>query len=270
MGNNRKRILTEALSLDAWHDPFKLDGNKLGVFVEITFNEGRLGGNDTDLPFTFKLGLKRAILTIDLEEPLEIDRRSIARSIPENVAELSRVLGAKQKAQTQRSYGGSLTPAALHVSLSGKAHDETEVTHEDELRIIQTIPQTLVIPRPLNRHSYSWTMEPSWQPTLQGQPWNPVDPPRLKIKPINSLNAVMPAIRVNISCAFEDIHITDILPKGRNTSEIFKEMIFNEANVAAAKQHLKLVLRDADLEPGKLDNRFSSLIIASILATPEP
>lgn len=64
MSNNRTRVLGEVLSLDAWHDPFRCNGETSGVFVELSFHEGRLGGEESNIPFTFKIELKRALLTV--------------------------------------------------------------------------------------------------------------------------------------------------------------------------------------------------------------
>jgi hypothetical protein len=189
--------------------------------------------------------------------------------VPEAAAELTRILAAKKMAEGKISARAKLSPAALYLGLSGEAKSVSEVSQEDQLKIVQTIPETLVLPQPGDRREYSWTMEPSWQPTLQGQPWNPVDAPRLRIKPVQVLDPVMPAIRVNITCALEDVHISDIQPKSKEMNDRLRNLVHNEINEAAAKQHLKLVLKDADLEPQSMDNRFSNLMIASILATPE-
>jgi hypothetical protein len=66
MKDNRTKVLGEVLSLDAWHEPFRCDGETSGVFVELSFHEGRLGGDDAAMPVTFKIELKRALLTVRL------------------------------------------------------------------------------------------------------------------------------------------------------------------------------------------------------------
>ncbi|WP_374551930.1 hypothetical protein [Sphingobium yanoikuyae] len=261
MSHNRKRILSEALSLDAWHDPFQI-GSSCGVYVELSFHEGRLGGDDPNIPFTFKLGIKRALLTIELENPLEIDRKSVARNIPEVSAELNKILEAKRSAEKKAGANLSLNPSDLHASGSIKS----ENSRKESISIVQTIPETLVISRPENSRGYSWSMEPSWQNSLHGQPWNPIESPRLRTKPIKSLSAIPPSVKIIVSCALEDINISDLKLKKNGFGSRMSEIIYNEKNEAAAKQHLKLVLRDSDLEPGLLDNRFSNLILANILA----
>jgi hypothetical protein len=261
--------LSDALSLDAWHDPFCVDGTTSAVYVELSFKEGRLGGDDSEFPFTFKLGLRKALLTVELESPLEIDRRSIARSVPEAAVELSRILSAKEIAERQIAGRAALSPAALHLAISGEAKKLSQVSRDDQMRIVQTVPEILVQPRPEDSRSYSWALEPSFSPTLKGQPWHPVDAPRIRMKSPALLAKIMPSVKVNVTCALEDVLISDILPKEDTLNGKIREIVYKDINVAAAVQHLKLVLRDADLEPGMFDNRFSNLIIASILAAPE-
>ena len=269
MQNNRKRVFAEAVSLDAWHDPFQVGTGGLAVYVELTFHQGRVGGDDSSLPFTFKVGLKRAVLTVHLEKPLNIDRKTIARSSPEAAVELSKVLAAKRSAEASVLAKGGISPASLFLALNGSAKATSEVSQEDQIKLVQTIPETLVIPKPIDSQAYAWSLEPSWSPVLNGQPWNPVDKPRFAIKPIGVLGGIAPSIRAELSCALEDISITDIKRKPINDLNRALDAVINPVNEAAAQQYLKIALRNSDLEPSEMDNRFSSLLLASVLAAEE-
>lgn len=269
MGNNRTRILSEIIALDAWHAPFRIDGNSSGVFVELSFQEGRIGGDNSAIPFTFKVSLKKALLTVTLESPLEIDRASIARSVPEAEIELTKIKTAKDLAEASLIGKAKISPAALHIALNGSAKTEASVSQEDQLRLVQTIPETMVTPRPRGSRGYSWEMEPSFRPNLRGQPWDPITAPRLKVKSLGKLQSIDPAIKVEIRCALEDLDISDIKKKQSGINGSIRNILYNEISEAAAIQHLKLILRDADLEAGELDNRFSGLILANVLAVPQ-
>jgi hypothetical protein len=257
------------MSLDAWHDPFRLDGSTSGVYVEVSFKGGRVGGDSPEIPFTFKLSLKRALLTIQLESPLEIERRSVARSIPSTAAELSSILKTKERAEISLGGKAKISPASFHLALSGESKSTDEVSREDEIKVIQTLPQIIVSPRPVSSRSYSWHLESSYNPSLQGQPWHPADEPRFRIKAIDNIQKIFPTIKVVVSCALEDIIIEDIKLKSDGLGQSIKNIIFNNINEAAAIQHLKLVLKNSDLEPSAMDNRFSDLIIANVLAMSE-
>lgn len=269
LSGNRKRILSEVLSIDSWHEPFWIDGSTSAVHVELSFHEGRLGGDTDDFPFTFKINLKKALLTIRVERPLEIERSSVARSVPEAQVELTRLRMAREAAQAQVGVSANITPAALAFALRGEAKKATEISSQDELKMVQSLPETLVSPRPDGPQQYSWELEPTFRSALRGQPWDPVASPRLRVRFPGSHLKLDPCISVEIRCALEDIHISDLRPKKYGVGEDIKEMIFNRINEAAAIQHLKLTLRDADLEPSQLDNRFSEIILASVISVPE-
>ncbi len=269
MRNNRSRILSEVLSLDAWHDPLRVDGTSSAVYVELTFSEGRIGGNDAQIPFTFRLSLKKALLTIKVEDSLAIDRTSIARSIPQAQVELSKIMSAKQLAESSLVGKAKISPASLHVALTGDMKRESAVSQEDQLHLIQTVPETLVTPRANGNNSYSWELQPSFNPTLQNQPWHPVDAPRMKIKPRGKLGKILPTVSVTVSCAVEDMDISELKPKSDTINGKIRNLIHNDVSQAAAIQHLKIILSEADLEPSEMDNRFSNFLIANVLALSE-
>ncbi|WP_203308822.1 hypothetical protein [Sphingomonas beigongshangi] len=269
MSDNRARVLSQALSIDAWHDPFRVDGSTSGVHVEISFSEGRLGGDDAEFPFTFKLALKRALLTIKVERPLSLERRSVARSKPTADAERTMILAYREAAKANLAAKGRITPATIHLAISGEAKAEEEVTSEERVKVVQTIPAIVVSPKPVDRQSYSWDMVPGHSETLQGQPWDPVDEPRLRVSVDGTIPKIDPVISIVVSCALEDIEISDLVPKRSTLNDKVRNVIYNDISEKAAIQYLKRILVNADLETGKLDDRFSDLIVADLLALPE-
>ncbi|HEX8654109.1 MAG TPA: hypothetical protein VF693_02650, partial [Allosphingosinicella sp.] len=194
------------------------------------------------------MNLKRALLTVRLEPPLEIERNSVARSIPESETELKRIRVAKEVALSSVEGKLSLNPTALAGALMASGSQKREVTGEDELRVIQHLPETLVSPRPGGPREYSWELEPTYRDSLRGQPWDPTAGPRLRVKALSALPPLLPTVKIEVSCSLCDIEIKDIKLKSSSVGQSVKSFIFHEANEAAAVQHLKLVLRDADLE----------------------
>lgn len=268
MGSNRKRIFSNVVSLEAWHDPFQIDQFTSAVYVELAFSEGRIGGEDEDFPFTFRIALKRALVTVSVEQPLKIDRSSIARSIPESQAEMTKIMLARDKASQNLKAGIKMTPAALSAALNAELGSSRETSHEESIKLVQHVPQTLVSPRPIDAVSYAWEMTPSYGGILSGQPWHPVDAPRMSVKGSRKKKHVDPQIKVTVTCALEDILITDIVPKMKSPF-LSVERAFAPKPMAVAIQHLKSVLVEAELEPGAMDNRFSDLILALAVAYPE-
>ena len=265
MRNNHQRVLADVISLDAWHDPFVIAQDTYGVYAEISFTEGRMGGDDPDIPFTFNVNLKKALLTIRLEEPLQIDRNTIARGVPNSSSEYTQVLRAKNEVKSHVGLKGRVTPALLSAALTGDVSKSNEVSKEEELRIAREIPEILVTARPEGPSGYSWELEPLLSNYLKGQPWNPSDIPRMRVK-IPATTGINPTIRVEVRCALEDMEITSILPKSEEILERLKSLVAREINEAAAIQHLKKMLTDIDIIPGRMDNRFANILIADVLA----
>jgi hypothetical protein len=269
MGDNRFRVLTDVMSIDAWHDPFQIDGRTSAVHVEVSFQQGRLGGDDPELPFTFRIALKRALLTVHLESPLSIQRSSVARDIPQDSAELSKILSAKKVAKSAFSTKGSINPATLSLGLSGMTSSEREATREEQVKVVQQLPRIIATSRPGGANEYSWDLQPTFDQYLDGQPWDPAAEPRLKARHPSTRGKIDPVIKITLSCALEDLSITDLTPKPVGLIESVKQVLANDISYAAAVQFLKRALVSADLHVGHVDNRFSDLLIADVLAKEE-
>lgn len=265
MQDNRLRLLSDVVSLDAWHSPFQPYKNSIELRVEITFKEGRIGGDDADFPFTFKLSLKKATLIVSLEEPLAIDRGSIARNIPGAQIEYTKIRSVKDRLTASLNAEGSISLAKFSAAFSTETRNNKEIEDEQRLKIVETVPPILVSSEPRSSNQYAWTLEPSYLPNLIGQPWDPIAAPRLLARyPPGKIGKIPPGIRAEITCATEDLRIYDIVPK--------KDRLFPttwNTRMAAAQQHLRHVLHEMNLEPGKMDNRFSMLMLASALAASE-
>jgi hypothetical protein len=267
MKNNRTRVLAQVLSVDAWHKPFRLDSNTAAVHVELSFHEGRIGGDDPSFPFTFRIRLKKALLSIRLDAPLTIVRDSVARPLQRYDAEHTRVVSIKDATKTNGNLKASLNPPS--VGLSAETGGSNEVSKEEYVKLVQEIPPISVAPRPSGRHEYRWEMEPKHKAYLDGQPWNPISEPRLSVRLPSDKMKIDPAIKVFVSCALEDIEIDELVPKDTGFIDAMKNGIFNKINEAAAIQQLKITLKEAELEVSSLDDRFSHLIIADVLAVEE-
>ena len=264
MSDNRVQFLSDVLSVDAWTDPIKLDDRTAGVYVDLTFHEGRIGGDRHEIPFTFKLNIKRALLTVHLDDDLKMDRQKVARSVPSNQAEYQRVKGARDVAEQNSSLGGKIDISALSFALEGERTSRSSLTREDELRIVQTIPENLVTPKTEGAQGYSWIIEPTYREFLRGQPWHPTDDPRLMIG-LKRLVNERPQVRIEIKCAFEDLDISDLRPKKVPKEDFFK-VVFHEINQRSAEHFLKMILTESHLLPGRLDNRFREVVIANVIA----
>jgi hypothetical protein len=263
--SNRRRLLSDLLSIDAWHAPIRVDEKTAKVCVELTFKEGRVGGNDTELPFTFKVSLRKAELTIKLENPLVYDRDTVSRSIPSTKAELTRIRTAREHAERTAKFGMNIDAASFAAAFKAQAGEKTSDQREDVLKVVQTIPEIMVTPSPKGNNSYSWSMEPTWRQFLSGQPWDPSEEPRMLVG-LTKVSKIEPAVSVELRCAFEDIAIYELETKETSVFGLIKASAFNVVNEKAAVQYLKKLIAQADLQSSAMDNRFNEIILASVMA----
>jgi hypothetical protein len=269
--NNRRRLLSEVASLDAWHSPIKTGAGKTQVSVELTFKEGRLGGDDEDFPFTFKMALKRATLSVSVEEPLLIDRRSIARNVPEALIEQTKIRSLREKMQANMGGKTTFGTDGLSSNFSIGANSSFAGANAEETKLVQMVPPILVVSEPYGAQEYRWTFEPSFTATLLGQPWDPVSEPRLAARyDFAEPPKICPEVEVTLTCKLSDVMIEDIQPKDPSVRDRLKGRYSYDARNSAAQQHLKQVLRVANLEPGSMDNRFSGLVLATVMSASEP
>lgn len=265
MSSNRQLFLSEVVSIDAHHDPIKFDDKSAGVYVDLTFQEGRVGGDRPEIPFTFKLNLKRALLTVSVGRDLKYDRRHVARTIPNSSVEHTRLRGARDVAEREIAAEGRVDLASLASAISGKFRKRSEISRVDELKLVQSLPETLVTPRSEGASGYSWILEPTFREHLRGQPWDPIADPRLFVESLADQLAD-PHILVELKCAFEDIHISDIVEKDGLSEDERENLVLHEVNKKAAEHFLKMLLIEAHLMPSRLDNRFREVVIASVTA----
>lgn len=264
MGNQTK-ILSEVVDIDAWHEPLSIDKSS-AVFVEVAFKEARIGGNDSDFPYTFKMKLKKALLSIKLEDPLEIDKSSIARSNQELEATISKIRTARNA--LEETSGGSIqiTPSAIAAQLTTGSITKSDITEEDSIQIVQSLPAIAISSRPSTQREHFWAMEATFRPHMEGQPWDPLSPPRMHVKPLVKIGKLHPAISVQLTCAFEDVIIEDIQLKEINFKALAKEAVGWREREKVAIQHLKVLLMNAELEVSDLENRFENLVLAELFA----
>ncbi len=264
--SNQVKVLSEVLAIDAWHKPFRTDGQSASLHVELSFHQGRIGGDKPDIPFTFRIGLKKAVLSVILEKPLQIDRATVARTVPVNTLEHTRLIQLKNQASRNTTFAGKLNLESLKAEAGVSADSRSSKETDDQLRFVSHIPNVIATPKPRGSNEFAWELLPGQTATLDGEPWNPVEEPRLSVKSLLQIPRLIPSIKVILSCKFEDIEIDNIELKDSGIISIAKEAFFNRANEAAAIQQLKLALRDAELEFGSIDDKFSDIVIADIIA----
>jgi hypothetical protein len=265
MSNNRIKLFAELVKADAWRSAFGPDG-KSQLHVELSFQNGHFGGDSAAIPFTFSASLKRAILRVTVEAPLRINRASVARSIPQKEIELTKYLSIRKQLDASASAEAAVNPRAFAASLSGSIQGAISVDKGEEARVRETVPAILVKAQPGGAGAYQWELQPSYFPHLEGQPWHPMDEPRMQIESANARSTEDLAIRVFIECHRDDIDVYDLKLKNEGLQAKANNILFNDMNKKAAIQYIKICLEGAELDPGLMDNRFSRVTLADLIA----
>jgi hypothetical protein len=194
----------------------------------------------------------------------------VARNIPETQVQQSRIRAIRDSASASLKAGAKLGPSIFSGGIQGDLTAAHNSSKEEVLRVVQTVPPILSIAEPHGPNEYRWTLEPSYLDSLLGQPWDPSIQPRLSAKyDISKISKIDPVISVDLSCAVEDLDICDIAPKDPSLAARVDEMLYGDPRLAAAKQHIRNILRKADLQPSAMDNRFMSLTLASVISAAE-
>jgi hypothetical protein len=267
--DNKKRLFVDLVSLEAWHDPFTVSDSHIGVFVEVSFSQARMGGDDDEIPFTFRLRLKRALLSIEAEHPLRLQRETVARDIPQGEVKLTAIRQAKVAVKANLSAKAALSPRSLAMNIATGLEAGAERSQERLASIEKAIPEILCMPKPAGGRAYMWELEPTFADFLEGQPWEPTTQPRLAFSGFRKTDPLEPAIQVRLSCKVEDLAISDIQHKDKSVAARIKRAGRRKVNEAAAIQHIKRVLHSHDLVVSDTSNRFKSVVLGDVLAQPE-
>lgn len=176
----------------------------------------------------------------------------------------------RDQARAGLTAGIGLSVDAFAASAKASSAIGREISKQDKVKFVQEIPKILVIGEPVDSQEYRWVLDASYDEFLQGSPWDPVAHPRLAAKyEGRRVGKLQPAIKVELSCKLADLIVSNIVPKDVSIAQRIKARVAGDARIAAANQHLKKLLIDLDLEAGKMDNRFSSLILGSVLSSSE-
>lgn len=269
MASNRIRVLSEVVALDAWHDPFIPATGSSSVYVELCFKNSCVGGDLDEFPFTFRMSLKRAELKISVDDPLRIIRKSIAQGTLDGSVSRVMTMAAKGKIRTGAKATGEIGASGANIDFGINAERTNDLLKDDERVFSSTTPRIVCVGEPCGDGSYKWAMEPAVLDTLCNQPWDKTQE-RLRVHyDVGRFNPLHPEIKAELTCRFEDIKIDDVLPKEPKFSEQVTSLCRSDSRLKAAKHQLKLLLRDADLEVGAMDNRFATVILGQVVAASE-
>jgi hypothetical protein len=259
---DQKQVFSDLIALDSWFNPRLSTDQTTGIFVEVTFLSGRIGGEDDDFPFTFRVRLQKAVLKAYVENPIAIDRATITRPGKELTAKLTAVREAKKEIKSETGAGFSVSPEKIKARAAVKLQAQHKEMQASKVEISEDLPRFHINPIPMSSERYSWEISPTFEDFLDGQPWDAGESPLFRVK-LTKLSNLDPAIRIEIECKQEDIIIYDL--KFKESASIAQKLSPNKD--ATVRNYLKKLIIKNGLSAARADDRFSQFIIAHVFCS---
>jgi hypothetical protein len=266
-GDNRRRTLSEVVSLEAWHKPFSKAHKKVDLHVDVAFLTGRLGGEDTsEVRFVLTLRQAEIIVMVPPGEPLKIDPASVSRDGPTVAIKVAKghLVTKKTKAKAGvKAKLDSLAPS-LGMTLAGEAG--IEASDQARLSIVEAV-RNMRLQHTLGPDGHRWTVSSVGDRPIEGRPWDPIKRPRLKVvdQREDREKGLSPVLKVEVRCRREDLVISGIElkePQATSTGWFARKSRVN--GDLAAQAVIRSRLAQEGLVHGSLDDRFAVITLASV------
>jgi hypothetical protein len=264
---NRKRALTDVVTVDAWHDIFNGKIKQAALHAHVHFGQARIG-DEPNLKISFRLGIRQAevILVVPETEGLMVDKSSVARRPTK--AKFEAVISnrtTKSKAWISK-VGGVL---GLKPKASASAARTGTLKTESERRAKTTLSAPMLVSQSQTAEGhYRWQIVSAADDCLVGQPWDAEKEPRLTLVDQNAGKdrSIEPAVRIEVRCLREDLLISDIKVTDASFMDRIKGSYGHRNNEIAAECFIRDELIRNGLGVGDIHNRFASITIAAVIA----
>lgn len=263
-GNNRTRVFSEVVSVDAWHRPFA-DGNDLvDLHADVVFLSARVG-EEQESSVRFRLSIKRAevVVVVPEHEPVAIDKWSVQRDAQEFEGRITQTLEQSSSASANVEAGLSQSGPTFsgHGTVSAGIQSNTIVEKSAPLRLIVALQG-----KSSDGH-YQWMLTPQSGPVLQGKSWDP-SIPRLKLRDVRAdkTRSLPPCVRLEVRCRQEDLAIDDIQIKDEGRWAKIQARFGFANRRAAAISYVRRALVEEGLEVANIEDPFGRVTLGAVLA----
>lgn len=259
--NNPRRALAETVSLIAWQSEFDGKTALADLFIDVTFDEGRIGGEDAGAPVRFRLSLRQAEVHInrDLAGVLNFPPAHLARRQPTTG---TRTKTVERKGTIKGNIDGSMSFTGLSGGVGGAAAGE--VAFADKAELTQPVA-TMEVTHRATADGYAFVIRPRSGDRLEGPAWS-TELPKAKIHDSGHKRkrGEPPDVRVELRCRREDLIIENVEFVDSQALPFWK---LDRAKQVAIEQYLKEELSRVGFDVGTLSEPFAQLILADV--TPE-
>ncbi|MGE8131808.1 hypothetical protein ACQKQD_33245 [Methylobacterium sp. NPDC080182] len=267
--DNRKRALSEVVSLDAWHKGFTLKQSTASLHVDIAFSTGRIG-EEAESPVRFQIRLKQAevVVIVPPHEPAKIAKSSVRRDAPEKEMKLTETHRSSTKKSIVGSAKAKLGLAGLIPSLETTGKHSCETSSDASVKIVKNLHSMAVKQIQTADGDYAWEIKPVGSGFLDGRPWNAKKQPRLSFSDTrpDRDKGIEPSVRVELRCRREDLEIFDIVNKEKIGFIEAATNHFANQKMAAAQALIRTRLSQSGLLTGDINDPYSQITICAIIA----
>jgi hypothetical protein len=267
---NRKRIFADAVTVDAWHEPFGKKP-KVDLHVDVVFGEARLGG-EADSPVRFRLRLKRAevVVVVPETEPARVAKNSISRDAPTARVRVSKSTKRSSRVGADGHASGSVSTKSANAKGGISAYGKLSTNTDNFVKVTRNSDAMEVTQSQTGEGHYRWIIVASGGEHLNGRPWDGKKVPRLTLVDTRKERAkgIPPSVRVEIHCKREDLIIEDIILKDETLwQKTTNRLGFNNRRAAAESFIRERLIREG-LEVKDMSEMYSNLALASVTAEP--
>jgi len=267
---NQKRAFADVVSVDAWHDAFAGKRRKVDLHADIVFGTAPVGG-EIESPVRFRLAVKRAELVIIVPptELVSVDPASVARGAPTTKGKMTETVETHSAYHTEGAASMSLSPKSTSGAASAKIGGALGKTRKKKVELSTIISGNQVTQSKTSHGHYRWIIEMRDGNVLDGKVWDAKKEPRLKLQDDRKrpeIISIEPAVRLEVRCRTEDLHITDIEIKDEGLWTQVSSRFGLKNRLAAAIAFIKHELAESGLEFGNIEDKFGQITLAQIVA----
>lgn len=268
--NNRIRILSDLVGLEAWHAAFTPKRLEVSLHADVTFLTALMGG-EAESPARFGVNLKRAELRIWLPdgEGVNVVRSSVARMTPDFNGTQKRSVERKSAAGAGASLGMNADKASLSATGAMSISANRDVSVREEATAAREFKAVISTHSPDGNGGHRWMMTPGDGRVLVGKPWAAAEMPLMSLRDRRSKQTISPAVHLEITCLREDLHISDFELKDGSLWKRVRNRMGSENRIRAAEAFIRNRIEERGLGAPEMGERFTVIRLAQVSAVEE-
>lgn len=263
--NPRQMPFPSVVALDVWAKPVPKKAGIYSLHVDVTFGEGREGG-ELESQVEFRLEVAAAAIWVgdgsSMDAPV-IDSDHVRREFGTSPAiRRTTKLGSVDATKARGKAGVGIKNLKPNASIAIDAGVERNRTTKVETTITEK-PRLIEV-----KHSPSavqgvhvFNVKASQDDTLSGKPWDPKSEPLARVGR-RSGGPIAEVLAVSVRVKWDDLVISDVEPKDQSLKARMSRLGQNQR--IAAQQYIKHQIAKLGMPTGDPGSKFSEIVFANV------